>query len=233
MKKTFLAVLALAMMMFSGTINTVHAFTISYNTVLSGATPAGPAPWLTATFTDTNQLVGSTTFSGVLLTVNATGLAGQEFTTDMLFNTTLASLNGLKIINNTPSVANFSSQFGIDSINGAAGGANNKYDLEISFDTSNGPNANRLTDNEIANIFLYNVAGLTADTFNALSVTDGHVSQAHIQGIGQNGNDSSWVIQGDGGGGGSGNPVPEPGTMILLGFGMLSLAIYGKRRMNS
>lgn len=27
-------------------------------------------------------------------------------------------------------------------------------------------------------------------------------------------------------------PVPEPGTMMLLGFGMLGMAIYGKRRMN-
>ena len=29
-----------------------------------------------------------------------------------------------------------------------------------------------------------------------------------------------------------GAPVPEPGTIVLLGAGLLGLAIYGKRRMN-
>lgn len=28
------------------------------------------------------------------------------------------------------------------------------------------------------------------------------------------------------------NPVPEPGTILLLSLGMLTLAVYGKRRMN-
>jgi len=30
----------------------------------------------------------------------------------------------------------------------------------------------------------------------------------------------------------SSTPVPEPGTMMLFGIGMLGLAVYGKRRMN-
>lgn len=39
---------------------------------------------------------------------------------------------------------------------------------------------------------------------------------------------STLAVYGDNGNA----PVPEPGTMALLGFGMLSLAIYGKRRLN-
>ena len=31
----------------------------------------------------------------------------------------------------------------------------------------------------------------------------------------------------------AGTPVPEPGTIMLFGFGMLGLAVYGKRRMNN
>jgi hypothetical protein len=34
------------------------------------------------------------------------------------------------------------------------------------------------------------------------------------------------------GSGGTPPPVPEPGTVMLLGFGMLGLVVYGKRRMN-
>ena len=46
------------------------------------------------------------------------------------------------------------------------------------------------------------------------------VDITHLSGIGASSFDATL------------QPVPEPGTMMLLGFGMLGLAVYGKRRMN-
>jgi hypothetical protein len=40
---------------------------------------------------------------------------------------------------------------------------------------------------------------------------------------------SVWLASTEPGGS---TPVPEPGTLMLLGIGMFSLAVYGKRRMN-
>lgn len=40
---------------------------------------------------------------------------------------------------------------------------------------------------------------------------------------------SVWLASTEPGGS---TPVPEPGSMIMLGIGMFSLAVYGKRRMN-
>jgi hypothetical protein len=132
----------------------------------------------------------------------------------------------LKSVNNTSSVATITGfTAGNNIVNGAGGGANNKYDLDIQFQTNNSRGgAGRLRDNEIANIFLYGLNGLTAASFDSVSSTAGYISQAHIQGITE-GDASSWVVQGK-------TPVPEPGTMMLLGIGMFGLAVYGKRRLN-
>jgi hypothetical protein len=62
----------------------------------------------------------------------------------------------------------------------------------------------------------------------ATEVSDGQLDLRFHNGIG--GTDPNWIINGiqvDG------PAVPEPGTIMLLGIGILGLAIYGKRRMNN
>ena len=54
---------------------------------------------------------------------------------------------------------------------------------------------------------------------------DGSHFVAHVGGFSPlNGQTSAFVTDGV--------PVPEPGTMVLLGFGLLGLSVYSKRRMN-
>jgi len=43
--------------------------------------------------------------------------------------------------------------------------------------------------------------------------------------------DVTWKTGDDGGGGGGGeNVVPEPGTFLLLGAGLMGLGLYGRKR---
>lgn len=76
--------------------------------------------------------------------------------------------------------------------------------------------------NETSDILVFDLASLTGlsnITYLGLYVT------ADLPIVGENGR-ADYTAEF------SATPVPEPGTMVLLGAGLLGLAIYGKRRMN-
>ena len=68
---------------------------------------------------------------------------------------------------------------------------------------------------------------LDPEDFNFLDSGGNLFAAVHIGSIGEN-DDSLWVGAGNGT-----PPIPEPGTILLLGGGLLGLALYGKRRMKA
>lgn len=186
-------------------------YTYNLDSVVSGTTPGGPAPWLTVSFTD----VG---LNQVKMDVTTNGLSGTEFV-GKLYANYQPSLN--------PNLLSFSSlnpditgstkvSTSIDTFKGGGGGS-----FDISFDFPQSA-ATRIGD---ALAFSYLITSsdtipLTASLFDFLSSPSGGNGTwpliAHIQSIG-NGK-SAWI-------GASGSvATPEPATYLILGT-LLSFVI--------
>lgn len=225
-----IAVLSLVCLILCMAVS-AHALLYEFNSVISGATPGGPTPWLTAEFTDSTRSIKGIQTSGVLLKLQAPNLVtnpGPEFVTRWYFNNTLEdSIGNLKFSTTLEGTALASKNFYPVDVNDLNAGAGAMFDVYFQFQTSNN-NDGRFENGDLADIFMYGVQGLTAETFNALSISNNnnkqYFAEAHIQGISEGG--SAWVVPGPE------TPVPEPGTMVLLGTGLFGLAIYGKRRLN-
>ncbi|MFT0751873.1 PEP-CTERM sorting domain-containing protein [Synechococcus sp. RC10A2] len=165
------------------------SITFPFNTVHSGATPGGPAPWATMTITN---ITGGVQIS---LTNSATNPSGQFIgELNLLFNvlpTGFASGPYVQTIN----LGNY-----ID--------AGLSFNVEVRFKVA--PPTARLLPGNTSTFQLFGVS--TANFVGA-----NNSAMVHIQNI-QPGGDSGKII------------APEPGSLIAIGTGLVSLLGLRRRR---
>lgn len=190
-------------------------------------TPTPPSPWwLKAVFTDVA--------GGVELTLSA-NLSEDNFVTEWDFNVADAYLSGLTFAVESVSGIAPTPLPGIGSDAYKADGTGGSFDIGFIFEQSNKPGVDRFDGTDsITYKITSNVTGFNAEAFNVLSYdgTGGWHTAAHIQNISPDpivyGDDgkpitSTWI------GDGKINPIPEPGTILLLGAGLLGLLGFGRK----
>jgi hypothetical protein len=162
-----------------------------FNTVHSGATPGGPAPWATMTITN---ITGGVQVS---LTNSATNPAGQFISElNLLFNV-------------LPTGFSFASDPYVQAINlGNYIDAGLSFNVEVRFKVA--PPGARLLPGGTSTFKLFGVS--TANFVGA-----NNSAMVHIQNI-PPGGDSGKII------------APEPGSLIAIGTGLVSLLGLRRRR---
>jgi hypothetical protein len=167
------------------------SITFPFNTVHSGATPGGPAPWATMIMTD---IVGGVQIS---LTNNATNPTGQFIgQLNLLFTT-------------QPTGSNFSSDPYVQSISlGNFTDAALGFNVKVRFKVA--PPGARLLPGGTST---FTLSGVSTSDFAGLNTS----AMVHIQNIPPL-EDSGKII------------APEPGSLIAIGTGLVSLLGLRRRR---
>lgn len=217
-------ILIISLIFLFSTLSSAWGTSIIYElgTEFSGAAdPVGIAPWVTATFDD------SGTPGSVDLTISNVGLTGTEFISEFYFNFEGTALT-LPTLLPPP---------GSDPIDGISYSPNSFkadgdgfFDVLISFNQS----GDRFTAGETVTLSMTGT-GIVIDDFNFLSLgagnsPDGLYVAAHIQSIVGSPDGTSGWITGEGGGTIIVDPIPEPGTLVLLGCGLLGMAGLARKK---
>lgn len=200
---------------------------VDLNTVFTGNTPDGAAPWLHADFTfSAGSETGTLTLSSMAGDAdfvqglqNAKGAVGWAF----YFNQVISSVKCTSSL----CAADYALYFGQGK---SANAGAVKGDFNLAFGWSSG---NRL---EAGDSVTYELTFKDLLSGNPLVPNAmGWSSVAHIQGI--TGGCSGWVVAGNGTVGDGGTPcittlvqVPEPGDLGLFGFGLLAAGLLCSMR---
>ena len=176
--------------------------------LIRNSDPKKNPPWLIATFEDLST-------GRVQLTLDATNLAsGTQFITSWHFNYDPNNINDLgKLYFNPAGSENLSTA-------GVKAGTDGTYNIELDFPNLSATDS-FMAGTSITYLITSSDEDFSAESFNFRSKnedgSDGFYSIAQVQGIPTGG--SGWVAA-----------VPEPATMLLLGLGLMGMALVGRRK---
>ena len=188
----------------------------------SGATPPdGAALWLNATFDDEGS-AGSVILMLTTTPTATTGLTGTEFVSNWMFNLDPdldPTALDFTLLSKTGSFDDPDISTAVDDFKADGAGY---FDIKIAFETGGGKDkdSKRFGVGDAVQYTITGIASLTADSFNFLCTSADHgpfPTAAHVQGIGDTGDDSGWVT------------VPEPATLSLLVLGGLGVLLHRRR----